>query len=79
MPSVESRLEAVFREIFIDDDLMLKNNMSAENIEDWDSLSNISLIVAIEKAFSIRFEMGEVAQLKNVGEMIEVIRTKISN
>lgn len=70
-------LTEVFRDIFEDDDIVIGPETTAEDIEGWDSLSNIQLLVAIEKAFNgVTFNTGEVANLRNVGEMVEVIKQK---
>lgn len=72
-----TELQPIFQDIFDDEYLVVTNESNAENIEDWDSLSQIRLVVAIEKHFNIRFAFGELKALKNVGEMITVIENKI--
>jgi acyl carrier protein len=72
-----NELQPIFRDIFDDDSLVLTNELNAEMLEDWDSLSNIRLIIAIEKLFGIKFAFGEVSKMKNVGEMIRVIEEKL--
>lgn len=72
------RLQPIFKDVFDDDDLVVTNESNADSIEDWDSLSHIRLVVAIEKEFNIKFAIGELNELKNVGEMIELISLKIS-
>lgn len=72
------RLTSVFRETFDDDEIALFSETTAEDIEDWDSLTNIQLIVAIEKAFpGLKFSTGEIAYLKNVGDLVSVIRKRV--
>jgi len=78
----ESTLEAV-REIMIDvfdvdDDLEVSPSTSAEDVEEWDSLSHIRLIVAVERHFGIKFKNSEVEALKNVGDLVAVIDRKLS-
>lgn len=70
-------LQPIFQDIFDDEDLVITNESNAEQIEDWDSLSHIRLVVAIEKQFDIKFAFGELQALKNVGEMIDLIQEKI--
>lgn len=75
--AVWERLTRVFRDVFDDDEITLTAETTAYDIEDWDSLSNIQLLVAIEKDFNgIKFSTGEVANMKNVGEMVDVIMQK---
>lgn len=70
-------LQPIFQDVFDDEDLVVTNESNAESIEDWDSLSHIRLVVAIEKQFCIKFAFGELQGLKNVGEMITLIEKKI--
>lgn len=70
-------LQPIFQDVFDDEDLVVTNESNAESIDDWDSLSHIRLVVAIEKQFGIKFAFGELQELKNVGEMIEVIEKKL--
>lgn len=70
-------LQPIFQDIFDDEDLVVTNESNAESIDDWDSLSHIRLVVAIEKQFGIKFAFGELQGLKNVGEMITLIEKKI--
>lgn len=72
-------LQPIFQDVFDDEDLVVTNESNAESIADWDSLSHIRLVVAIEKQFCIKFAFGELQELKNVGEMIEVIKKKFQN
>ena len=70
-------IESIMRDVFDDDDLVVTENLNSNDIEDWDSLSNIRLVVSIEKRFNIKFAFGELQSLNNVGEMVEVIVSKI--
>jgi len=75
-----NHLTQIFRDVFDDDDIVIGPETVAEDILEWDSLSNIQLLVAIEKAFSgVKFNTGEVANLKNVGEMVEIILQRSSD
>lgn len=66
----------VFIDVFEDEDISITSQTSASDIEEWDSLNHIQLIVAIEKKFNIRFQSREIQSWKNVGEMIECIAQK---
>lgn len=73
------RVASVFRDTFEDDAIVLSSETTADDIEDWDSLTNIQLIVAIEKAFpGLKFSTGEIAQLRNVGDLIAVIHKRLA-
>jgi len=70
------KLTGIFREELDNNDINLTTESTAEDIEEWDSLSHIQLIVAVEKAFGIRFTSSEIQSWNNVGEMIESINSK---
>lgn len=74
---IYSKLNEVFQDVFDDEDITVNENTTADDIEDWDSLEHINLIVAVEKKFGIKFNMGEVNKFKNVGEMAEAIAAKL--
>ena len=74
---IYERLNGVFREFFDDDEIELEPDTTADDIEDWDSLNHITLMAAVEDEFGIRFTMGEVSGMKNVGEMVEIIKRKM--
>ena len=73
---IYDRLNEVFRDVFDDDEIIVNEDTTADDIEDWDSLEHINLISAVEDEFGIRFKMGEVSSMKNVGEMVEIIKTR---
>lgn len=73
---VKPRLEAVFRDIFEDPALVIDTSMTANDIEAWDSLTHIDLIVEVERTFRIKLSTGEVRGLKNVGDFIALIARK---
>ena len=70
------RLDDVFRDVFDDDTLEVDENTTADDIEDWDSIEHITLIGAVEDEFKMRFKMGEVSGMKDVGEMIGIIEQR---
>lgn len=74
---VYESLNEVFQDVFDDEDIRVNDATTAADIEDWDSLEHINLIVAVEKKFNIKFNMGEVNTFKNVGEMVDIIMTRI--
>ncbi len=74
--AVKERLEIICQDIFDNPSLKLRENMTAADVEGWDSLSHINLIVAVEKAFKIRMTTAEVRNLANVGDFIALIGKK---
>ena len=70
------RITPLFREIFNEPELQVTAELTAEQVERWDSLSNVNLVMRIEKEFSIRFALGELKKLQNVGEMIRLVQEK---
>lgn len=74
---VVARTQEIFRDIFNNDTLILHDQLSASNIDDWDSLSHVNLLSAIQQEFKIKFELGELHQLKNAGAIIDIIVKKI--
>ena len=69
-------LNEIFQDVFDDEDIVVDAGTNSDTIEDWDSLEHINLVVAIEKAFGLRFSMDEVTGMKNVGEMVEIIKAR---
>lgn len=74
---IYERLNSVFREFFDDEEIELDDETTADDIEDWDSLNHITLMAAVEDEFGIRFTMGEVSGMEDVGEMVEIIKRKM--
>ncbi|MDR1016159.1 MAG: acyl carrier protein [Coriobacteriales bacterium] len=70
------RLDAVFQDVFDDDDIHVSADTTADDIEDWDSLEHINLISSIEDEFGMKFSMGEVTEMRNVGEMAELVKAR---
>jgi acyl carrier protein len=74
---VYQRLNAIFGDVFDDDSLALEAETTADDVDGWDSLSHIRLVLSVEKAFNVKFSAAEVGKLKNVGELVGLIRSKI--
>jgi acyl carrier protein len=73
---IVSRLTPIFRDVFNDDALVVSDGMTAADVPAWDSLSNINMIIAVERAFGVKFSIKDVRNLKNVGELLELIKRK---
>ena len=71
------KLEVIFRDVFDDEDIILTNETTANDIEDWDSLAQINLLIAIKKEFKINFDLEEVSKYKNVGDIVEAVKKKL--
>jgi acyl carrier protein len=75
-PSIFEQLTEVFRDVFDDDELVIDATTTAQDVEGWNSLAHIRLVVSTEKAFKLRFSAAEIGNLKNVGDMVELILLK---
>jgi acyl carrier protein len=75
---VLSQVQNVFRDVFDQPELVIKPETNSTHIEEWDSLAHMSLVTAIERQFKIRFALGELQALKNVGDMVQLIEKKMS-
>lgn len=71
------RVEEIFREELELDDLVLTDETTADDVEEWDSLSHVQLVVAMEKAFGIKFSSREILSWDNVGDLVDCIHGKI--
>lgn len=70
-------LNEIFRQVFDDDTIVVAATTTANDIEEWDSLTHINLVVAVEMRFKIKFALGELQTLKNVGDMLALVNKKI--
>lgn len=72
-----NELTGIFRDIFDNEEIVAKPELCAYDVEEWDSLSHIQLVVAIEKHWNIKFTAREIMKWQNVGEMVQGIAEKI--
>lgn len=70
------RVQEIFKDVFDQRDLVIGRASSAATVDGWDSLTHINLVVAVEQEFGVRFALGELQELKNVGDMIDLIIRK---
>lgn len=82
MDNLRNDIQDAFREVFEDDQINLRDDMTAADIDGWDSLTHINLIIAIEKKLGIRFATAEISRLndpgQNVGSLLEMVERKRS-
>jgi acyl carrier protein len=70
------RLQSLMRSLFDDESLTISRATTAQDIEAWDSVQNVTLMLEVERVFLVRFSTSEMAYLKNVGELADLIETK---
>jgi len=79
MSDIFDKLVPIFKNVFDDDELFISEITKAEDIDEWDSLAHIRLVISIEKVFEIRFTTDEISNLANVGDMAKLIMKKQTN
>lgn len=72
-----AELTPIFRQVFDDDSIILTTALTADDIDGWDSLSHMNLVVAIEMKYKIKFALGELQKLKNVGQLAALVEKKL--
>ena len=81
MDDLEKRFQEIFRQVFDDEELVLTRETTASDIEGWDSLMHINLIIAIERELRLRFAVAEISRLKeegqNVGTFLDLVQHKL--
>jgi acyl carrier protein len=75
-PQIYDRLTPIFRDVFLRDDLVLSDGLSAKHVPDWDSFKQIEIIIAVEREFAIKFRTREMDSLNNVGDLVRLIADK---
>jgi len=70
------RLTTIFRRVFEDASIEVTPEMTANDVENWDSLSHLAMIMAVEKEFGIRFKLKELVSMKNVADLVNGIASK---
>jgi acyl carrier protein len=73
-----AKMQTVFNDVFLED-VKVTPELSAKDVEEWDSLLQISLVLGVEKAFNVRFRVGEVEATKNLGEFADLIQRRMDN
>ncbi|MBI4432088.1 MAG: acyl carrier protein [Candidatus Omnitrophica bacterium] len=74
---IRTQLNLIFRDVFDDDSIQVHDQMTARDVDNWDSLTHINLIVASEKKFGVSFSTKDIVRLKNVGDFIQLIQKSL--
>jgi acyl carrier protein len=74
---VYQELKKVFQDVFDDDSIVVRPELTAKDVAEWDSLTHVRLMLTIERTFDVHFSAAEVSRLKNVGELAGLIQTKV--
>jgi acyl carrier protein len=75
-PQIYARLTQIFEDVFDEDSIKVTPELTAKDVDGWDSLTHIRLILTIEKAFKIKFSTSEIGKLENVGELVALIKAR---
>jgi acyl carrier protein len=75
-PQIYARLTEIFEDVFDEDSMNITPELSAKDVDGWDSLTHIRLILTIEKAFKIKFSTSEIGKLQNVGDLVTLIQAR---
>lgn len=74
---INEKLTAIFHEVFNDNNIVLSDEMTAKDVENWDSLTHMLMITKVEESFGIKFKLKELNKLKMVGDLISIIESKL--
>lgn len=77
--SIKSELQPLFAQVFSDPNIEIFEEMNAENVEKWDSVTHLSMILEVEQFYGIKFKLKELTSMKNVGDMMQIILQRKSN
>ena len=74
---IYARMGEVFQDVFDDDSIQVSPELSAKDVDGWDSLTHIRLILTVQKAFNVKFSTSEIGKLENVGDLVELIKSRV--
>ena len=77
--NLHQKLEQIFQSVFDRQDLAIRDDMTADDVDGWDSLAQINLVVGAEDVFKVRFQTAEIKALKNVGQFKQLIADKLAS
>ena len=73
---IYAQLEGIFQDVFDEDSIQLTPQLSAKDVDGWDSLTHIQLMLIVERAFKVKFSTSEIGKLENVGDLVGLIKTR---
>jgi acyl carrier protein len=76
-PQIYTRLSGIFEDVFDDDSIQIRPELTAKDLDGWDSLAHIRLMLTIEKTFKIKLSTSEIGKLKNVGDLVSLIKARV--
>lgn len=75
--AIIEKLTAIFHEVFNDNSIVLNDEMTANDVDNWDSLTNMLMITKVEEEFGVKFKLKELNKLKKVGDLISIVDSKL--
>jgi acyl carrier protein len=78
MNDLLEQVQETFRDVFDQPDLMITRESNASTVEDWDSLTHVNLVTAVERRYKVKFALGELLDLKNVGDLLDLLNKKLA-
>lgn len=75
---INSKIQEIFRDVFQAPALVINPEMTANDVDKWDSLTHLTMIAKVEEAFGFRFKLKEMVKMKNVGDMLTIINEKVN-
>ena len=72
------KITGIFREVFSDNNIVINDEMTANDVENWDSLTHMLMITKVEETFGVKFKLKELNKLKQVGDLVGIIESKFS-
>lgn len=76
-PQIYARMTDIFEDVFDEDSIVVTPELSAKDVDGWDSLAHVRLLLTIEKAFKIKFSTSEIGKLENVGDLVKLIKARV--
>ncbi len=76
MEAILDKMTMIFHDVFENEDIVVTPSLTASDVPEWDSLAHVRLILAVQKAFKVKFSAAQIASLKNVGDLMELVRSK---